>query len=89
MQKFNLCDDLKYDKNLTNWLNTLTIEEYHLLFHYYSSLLLNSFVQMRFIFFSSPVRSTEELMSSPVRHCRRPMLMFVFRSNVDKLLGPG
>jgi hypothetical protein len=63
MQKFNFCDDLKYDKNLTNWLNTLTVEEYHLLFHYYSSLLLNSLVQMRFFFFSSPVRSTEELMS--------------------------
>jgi len=47
------------------------------------------------VIFSSPVRSTEELMSSPVRrrrhHCRRrrPMLTFAFRSNVDKLLGPG
>ena len=26
--------------------------------------------------FSSPVRSTEELMSSPVRRCRHPMLTF-------------
>jgi hypothetical protein len=47
-------------------------------------------------FLSSRVRSTEELMSSPVRRrrrCRRrrrrPMLLFAFRSNVDKLLGPG
>jgi len=40
--------------------------------------------------FSSPVRSTgSELMSSPVRRRRRPMLTFAFRSNVDKLLGPG
>ena len=39
------------------------------------------------LIFSSPVRSTEELMSSPVR--RRPMLTFAFRSNVDKLLGSG
>ena len=39
--------------------------------------------------FSSPVQSTgSELMSSPVWR-RRPMLMFTFRSNVDKLLGPG
>ena len=42
------------------------------------------------IIFSSPVRSTEELMSLPVRrHRRRPMLTFAFRSNVDKLLAPG
>jgi len=40
------------------------------------------------VIFSSPVRGTEELMSSPVRR-RRPMLTFAFRSNVDKLLGPG
>jgi len=40
-----------------------------------------------FVIFSSPIRSTEELMSSPVRRRRRPM--FAFRSNVDKLLGPG
>ena len=43
-------------------------------------------------FFSSRVRSTEELMSLPVRRRRRrgrPMLTFAFRSNVDKLLGPG
>jgi len=45
--------------------------------------------------FSSPVRSTEELMSSPVRRrrrrCRRrrsPMLTSAFGPNVDKLLGP-
>jgi hypothetical protein len=38
------------------------------------------------ILFSSPARSTEELMSSPGR---RPMLTFAFRSNVDKLLGSG
>ena len=36
----------------------------------------------------SSVRSTEELVSSPVRR-RRPMLTFAFRFNVDKLLGPG
>ena len=41
------------------------------------------------VIFSSPVRSTEELMSSSVRRCRRPMLTFAFRSNVEKLLGPG
>ena len=42
--------------------------------------------------FSSPVRSTEELMLSPVhrrRRRRRPMLTSAFRSNVDKLLDPG
>ena len=40
--------------------------------------------------FSSTVRSTgSELMSSPVHRSRRPMLTFAFRSNVDKLLGPG
>jgi len=36
--------------------------------------------------FSSPVQSTEELMSSPVRRRRRPMLTFAFRSNVDNYL---
>ena len=47
------------------------------------------------VIFSSPVRSAgSELMSSPVRRHhrrrrRRPMLTFAFRSNVDKLLGPG
>jgi hypothetical protein len=41
------------------------------------------------LIFSSPVRSTEELMSSPVRRRWRPMLTFAFRSNVDKLLGSG
>ena len=41
------------------------------------------------LIFSSPVRSTEELMSSPVRRRRCPMLTFAFRSNVDKLLGSG
>jgi hypothetical protein len=43
--------------------------------------------------FSSPVQSSStgsELMSSPVRWCRRrPLLTFAFRSNVDKLLVPG
>ena len=44
---------------------------------------------------SSAVRSTEEHMSSHVRHRRRrrrrrpPMLTFAIRSNVDKLLRPG
>ena len=40
----------------------------------------------------SPVRGTEELMSSPVRprrRRRRPMLTFAFSFIVDKLLGPG
>jgi hypothetical protein len=47
---------------------------------------------IKVVIFSSPVRSTEELMSSPVRRRRwrrHPMLTFAFRSNVDKLLGPG
>jgi hypothetical protein len=39
---------------------------------------------------SLPVQSTgRELMSSLVRRRRHPMLTFAFRSNVDKLLGPG
>jgi hypothetical protein len=37
------------------------------------------------VIFSSPVRSTEELMSSHVRRRRRPMLTFTFRSNVSDL----
>ena len=44
-----------------------------------------------FVEFLARLRNTEELMSSPVRRRRRqpPTLTFAFRSNVDKLLGPG
>ena len=79
--------DIKYISQYVNVLYPVEINCYYCIIREITGLI-----------FSSPVQSTgSELMSSPVRRrhrpcwcrCRRQMLTFVFRSNVDKLLGPG